>query len=201
MFRRTFSFATVAAAAFLTAACNADSASGPGQPDLSTAEARIASAPAPEPSVAKYEVDFLKGMIDHHAMAVAMGEMCLEKDLIHTELEQTCASIVQVQSAEIVEMQGWLQSWYGIEYEPEMKPGSMKQMEKLASLDGAEFEIAFMEMMIKHHSKAVKEGQHCIDRAYHEELIEACEDIVTSQTAEIELMESWLCQWYGLCNG
>jgi uncharacterized protein (DUF305 family) len=189
-----------AAAALVTVACNTDSTVGPRETELSTAAARIESAPAPEASIARYEVDFLKNMIDHHAMAVEMGEMCLDKNLLHAELAELCASIVQVQSEEISKMQNWLQSWYGIQYEPEMKQGSMKQMERLNSLDGAEFEIAFMEMMIKHHSKAIKEGQRCIDRAYHEALIDACEDIVASQKAEIETMESWLCQWYGMCS-
>ena len=32
-------------------------------------------------------------------------------------------------------------------------------------------------MMIKHHEKAIKEGRHCLDQAYHAELREMCEDI------------------------
>ena len=192
--------AAVAAVALITFGCSTDSATGPQEEAFSTASARIANAPAPATPAARYEVDFLKDMIDHHAMAVEMGEMCLDKNLLHAELAELCASIVQVQSEEISKMQNWLQSWCGIQYEPEMKQGSMRQMEKLDSLDGAEFEIAFMEMMIKHHSKAIKEGRQCIDRAYHEPVIDACEDIVASQTAEIETMESWLCQWYGMCS-
>jgi hypothetical protein len=89
---------------------------------------------------------------------------CSSRTLYPTELEQTCAWIVQVQSAEIVEVPDWLQSWCGIEGEPGMKQDSMKQTERLAALDGAEFETAFMEVMIKYHLKADKEGQHCIDR-------------------------------------
>lgn len=89
-------------------------------------------------------------------------------------------------------MQVWLDGWYGLEYEPEMKPGDMNQMEKLAVLNGAEFEIEFMEMMIKHHSKAIKEGEQCLKRAYHPDLLELCGDIIEAQTAEIDLMESWL---------
>ena len=69
-------------------------------------------------------------------------------------------------------------------------------MERLASLGGAEFEIAFMEMMTKHHEEAIKEGRHCLDRAYHTELRELCENIIRTQSP----MQTWLCQWYGECR-
>ena len=35
---------------------------------------------------------------------------------------------------------------------------------------------------------------------HHEELRELCENIIATQTAEIELMQSWLCHWYGICE-
>jgi uncharacterized protein (DUF305 family) len=52
-------------------------------------------------------------------------------------------------------------------------------------MSGAEFEIAFMESMIRHHWKAVIRGASCINRAYHAELIQLCGQIVETQTAEI----------------
>jgi uncharacterized protein (DUF305 family) len=156
-----------------------------------------AEEPAPEPSAAGYEVRFLEGMIDHHAMAVMMGEMCLDM-ATHEELRAVCASIVSGQSHEITVMQGWLQDWYGISYAPEMKHTG--QMKKLAGLEDAEFEIAFMEMMIRHHEAAVREGARCVERAYHDELLELCHQIIEVQTAEIAQMESWLCDWYGECR-
>jgi uncharacterized protein (DUF305 family) len=73
-------------------------------------------------------------------------------------------------------------------------------MERIASLNGAEFEIAFMEMMIRHHEKAIKEGRHCVDRAYHSALRALCENIIATQSAESAEMQTWLCQWYGECR-
>jgi uncharacterized protein (DUF305 family) len=182
-------------------ACSSDQALGPAEAgiDAAASQTRIASEPAPDRSTARYEIDFMQDMIDHHAMAIMMAEMCVEK-AVHEELRQLCEDIIAAQSAEIQQMQGWLQEWYGISYAPEMTPGAMKQMEKLAALSGAQFEIAFMEMMIKHHAKAVKAGERCVERVYHEELRELCENIIATQTAEIELMESWLCEWYGICK-
>lgn len=158
-----------------------------------------ASAPAPSPAAAHYEIDFMTDMIDHHHMAIMMSEMCLEK-AVHEELRALCEQIIAAQQAEIALMQGWLQGWYGISYAPQMKPGDERMMEKLAALSPEEFEIAFMEMMIKHHAKAVKEGEHCLERAYHEELRQLCENIIATQTEEIALMQAWLCAWYGICR-
>jgi uncharacterized protein (DUF305 family) len=158
-----------------------------------------AAGPAPDNATARYEVRFLEGMIDHHAMAVHMGEMCLQKS-IHPELKTLCQNIVSSQAQQIQQMQSWLQSWYGISFQPQMTTGEMQQMQRLASMSGAEFEIEFMERMIRHHWKAVVEGSQCIDRAHHQELVNLCENIVLTQTAEIQQMRTWLCQWYGVCN-
>ena len=57
-----------------------------------------------------------------------------------------------------------------------------------------------MEMMIRHHRAAVREGERCQERASHEELIALCHNIVTTQSAEIEQMQTWLCQCYGRCR-
>lgn len=157
------------------------------------------SAPAPTRSAANFEIKFMTDMIDHHHMAVMMAEMCIG-EAIHPELRALCEEIRSTQLAEIAEMQGWLQDWYGVTYQPMMKPGDQKMMERLAALSGAEFEIAFMEMMIKHHEKAIKEGRHCLDNAYHTELRELCENIISTQSVEIAQMETWLCRWYGECR-
>lgn len=155
--------------------------------------------PAPDKSTAKYEIAFMQDMIDHHAMAIMMSEMCLEK-AVHDELRTLCQEIISAQQQEITEMQSWLLEWYGISYSPQMKPGEMRMMEKMAQMSGAEFEIEFMEMMIKHHLKAIREASKCVDRVYHGQLRELCENIITSQAAEIEQMRTWLCQWYGICT-
>ena len=158
-----------------------------------------ADGPAPDKATAKYEIRFMQDMIDHHHMAVMMAEQCVAK-AVHEELRTLCQNIITTQQQENAEMQSWLRSWYGVSYEPQMKPGDMKMIERMSMMSGAEFEIEFMQMMIKHHLKAIKEASACVERAYHEELRELCENIITTQAAEIEQMRTWLCQWYGICK-
>jgi uncharacterized protein (DUF305 family) len=155
-----------------------------------------AGEPAPDPASADYEVRFITMMIDHHMMAVMMGEMCIER-AVHSELTTMCQDIVANQMAEIETMQAWLQDWYGISYQPQM---DHDRMTHLMSLYGADFEIMFMQTMVRHHSRAVREGTRCVERAYHSDLISMCTDIVQAQLEEIESLRTWLCQWYGICR-
>jgi uncharacterized protein (DUF305 family) len=159
-----------------------------------------ANAPAPAPEASKYEIRFMEGMIEHHMMAVHMGELCLTR-AVHSELQATCSQIITTQTQEIQQMQAWLAAWYGIApAHPMMNPGHEKQMQRLASLSGAEFEIEFMRQMIRHHRGAIVEASHCLNRAYHDELLTLCANIIEAQLAEIRMMQSWLCSWYGLCR-
>lgn len=158
-----------------------------------------ASEPAPNPGTAGFEIRFLSDMIDHHAMAVEMGELCLER-AVHEELTAMCSDIVASQQQEIETMQAWLASWYGVSHQPEMSAGDMKKMERLASLSSEEFEIEFMQMMSKHHAMAVKMASRCLDCAYHAELVDMCSEIVAAQSTEIQQMQTWLCDWYGICR-
>lgn len=158
-----------------------------------------AAGPAPTLNQAKFETKFMADMIDHHQMAIMMAEMCVDK-AVHEELRSLCEQIIATQSQEQQTMQTWLQEWYGITYSPEMSPGMMKMMERMAAMTPTEFEIHFMKEMIRHHWQAVIEAGQCIRRAYHNELIELCEDIVLAQTAEIQQMQAWLCEWYGICD-
>ena len=141
--------------------------------------------PAVDKATAELEIRFMQDMIDHHQMAAMMAEQCVAK-AVREKLRTLCQNIITTQTREMQEMQSWLCDWCGISYEPQMKPGDMKMIERLASLSGAEFEIEFMQMMIKCHLAAIREASKCEERAYHEELRELCENIITTQAAEIE---------------
>ena len=156
------------------------------------------AAPAP-PSARQFEIKFLKGMIDHHAMAVHMARACSTR-ADHPELKQLCEQIKTAQQEEIAQMQSWLHSWYWITHHPHMMPGDMSQMARMESMTGSTFEIAFLEMMIKHHSMAVRDAGQCARRASHPDLKRFCHDIHKAQEAEIAQMKGWLCQWYQKCR-
>ena len=57
---------------------------------------------------------FLRMMVPHHALAVEMAQDALE-NAEHEELKGLAQEIVDGQSREIVEMEGYLKRWYGEE--------------------------------------------------------------------------------------
>jgi uncharacterized protein (DUF305 family) len=164
---------------------------------IAIATPAYADEPAADQHAARFEADFLVDMIDHHAMAVIMAEMCVDK-AVHPELVATCESIVASQSAQIEQMQAWLEDWYGISHAPEP---TMAGMQRLERLEGEEFEVAFMREMIRHHWKAIREAERCLDEAEHGELLNLCEEIRSVQLAEIAQMQTWLEQWYAVPGG
>lgn len=159
-----------------------------------------ADAPAPDSAQAAFEIDFMKDMIDHHASAVVMAKICLKR-AVHEELRTMCQQMLADQRDEIEVMQEWLSDWYGIDYRPRISTEERQMMSHLLRHQGQEFEMHFMHMMIMHHSMAIEMSQMCPDMAYHPELISLCENIIVTQSAEIEQMEIWLCEWYDHCDG
>lgn len=159
-----------------------------------------AAMPAPDQKAAKFEVAFMTDMVAHHQMAVMMSEMCLTR-ADHAELRAMCEQIVATQSAEITMLTTWLGTWYGITPDaPQMTRKEQKDMAALETLQGAEFEIEFMKSMIRHHFGAIIDSAQCLRRAYHGELVTMCQGIITTQAAEIRQLQTWLCDWYGICN-
>ncbi len=67
----------------------------------------------------------------------------------------------------------------------------------LASLEGDRFEIAFMSGMIAHHEGAVEMAQWILDRTTLPGLTSSAKQIIAAQEPEIQLMQSWLNEWYG----
>ena len=150
--------------------------------------------------MADFEVDFMTDMIDHHAMAVMMAEVCVEK-AVHEDLASMCESIVATQSQEIMQMQSWLADWYGVSHEPQMTTGQMRSMAHLDRLEGEDYEIAFMRSMIRHHWSAIREAERCLANAEHPQLLSLCESIEATQLEEIATMQDWLEQWYDRGGG
>jgi uncharacterized protein (DUF305 family) len=75
---------------------------------------------------------------------------------------------------------------------------SMSQMTQgLEDLKGDGFDKAFIETMIDHHQGAIEMAKLIPSRSNRSELIKLGEDIISAQTKEISLMESWVTEWFG----
>jgi uncharacterized protein (DUF305 family) len=59
-----------------------------------------------------FDVAFLRAMIPHHQMAVAMAQVALQS-ATHDELTQLAQAMIDAQQAEIAQMEAWLTEWSG----------------------------------------------------------------------------------------
>jgi uncharacterized protein (DUF305 family) len=62
---------------------------------------------------------------------------------------------------------------------------------------GAPFDQQFVDMMVPHHQGAVEMGKIAQQRAEHAEVKRMAQDIVASQSGEIDQMKAWRKQWFG----
>lgn len=62
----------------------------------------------------------------------------------------------------------------------------------------ARFEVHFMQKMIDHHTMAIEMSEVCLERAIHDPLRSMCEKMIMDQMQEIEKMQTWLMNWYGV---
>jgi len=66
---------------------------------------------------------------------------------------------------------------------------------KLKDLKGDEFDKAFIEEMIKHHQGAIDMAKLVESNAKHDELKKLGSEILTAQSKEIDMMQTWQSDW------
>lgn len=151
----------------------------------------------------KADVEFMQGMIAHHAQAIVMSRMA-EKNGANPSVLKLSMKIDQSQIPEIQIMQKWLQrnnqfapdtsSWH------HMRMDGMLSDDELKALDaakGVEFDRLFLTGMIKHHAGALKmvDDLFASPRAGQEVDVNVfANDVVTAQTGEIGIMRRLLTQ-------
>ena len=144
------------------------------------------------------DVEFMQGMIAHHAQAVWMSRLAYGRTDVNTQVLKLAKMIDQSQIPEIVIMQNWLRR-YG-QFVPDtsswhhMQMAGMLSEEQATALNaakGADFDRKFLEYMIQHHSGAIKMVADLLaspGAGQEVDISVFAPDVVTVQTAEIGLM-------------
>ena len=139
---------------------------------------------------------FLQMMIPHHEQAVVMSDLALStsKDV---DVLKLAKQIRDAQAPEIIKMQGWL-SDAGLSEDPGHSMGngmggmlSDSDLSALKGSTGKAFDKLFLEGMIAHHEGAI-DMVMMIENSQDSDVKRLGQDIVKSQTAEIELMKELL---------
>ena len=147
------------------------------------------------------DVRFMQGMIAHHAQAIYMSRLAAARQS-NPRVLKFANKIDQSQQAEIRLMQDWLVA--NRQFAPDtgswrtMTMPGMLTTQQLAALDaarGAEFDRQFLNLMIQHHTGALKmvEDLLATSRAAQDVDVSVfANDVVTVQTAEIGTMQQML---------
>ncbi len=142
------------------------------------------------------EFEFLSLMIPHHEEAIDTAQRVLEYS-DRPEMKEFAQDIIDVQTAEIEQMEAWLDAWYpGQETNQTYSP----MMRDLSQLAGDDLDQAFLEDMIMHHMGAVMMSQRLVNHGLveHAEVQPFAQNIANTQRQEIWQMQAWLQDWYGI---
>jgi uncharacterized protein (DUF305 family) len=190
------------AAAGATGCGGAAAGGSPGQPSP-----QQVTAPAPYPAA----VEFMTGMIHHHAQAIYMADWAPTHGA-NQQIQTLAARIAISQKDEIALMQTWLRDngqpvpepdpmgmsmmMGGMEHKMLM-PGMLDeaQLRQLDQARGAEFDRLFLTFMIQHHQGAIE----MVDKVFNsyggtsdDAIYKFASDVFADQDAEIDRMQRML---------
>lgn len=183
----------------------------PGKPTRTLPSSTRAALPPRSPK----DVEFMQGMIAHHAQAVEMTAL-IESQTENKNIRLLGARISQSQSDEMSFMKRWLEargealappmpamsgmnmsSHHHTAGHHSMMPGMLtpKQMDALKKARGAEFDRLFLSGMIQHHNGALMMVEDLFKTAgagQDAELFNFATDVDSGQRAEINIMQKML---------
>lgn len=159
------------------------------------------------------DVAFATDMIQHHAQALSMVDLTLDRPL-DPEVQSLAEDIRAAQGPEIETMADWLTKWgeevpetmrdhvnsghdmddmEGMDGGDEM-PGMMTSddMSALEDASDAEFQTMWLDMMVEHHEGAIEMAKTEQADGKYKDAVDLAGDIVESQSAEVETMKGLL---------
>jgi uncharacterized protein (DUF305 family) len=194
---------TLSLSAGLTA-CGNDTSDGDSQTEVSTTKHNDA------------DVSFASDMIQHHAQALSMVDLTMDRDL-DPEVQTLAEDIRAAQAPEIETMADWLTKW-GEEVPETMRdhansghdmgdmsdtmdemdegdmPGMMtaEDMDALENASDAEFQDMWLEMMVEHHEGAIEMAEAEESEGRFKDAVDLAGQIIEAQKQEIDTMNGLL---------
>lgn len=169
----------------------------------------VTASPVSAQAPAAADVDFMRGMIHHHAQAVEMVALIATRTT-SAAVRSLGERIDVSQRDEMRSMQAWLREHHQDapdpvmhmemdmgEHDMPMMPGmlTMGQMAALAAAKGVEFDRLFLSGMIRHHEGAltmVKQLFATTGAAQNTAIFQFASDVDADQRAEIARMRALL---------
>jgi uncharacterized protein (DUF305 family) len=165
------------------------------------------TAPSYGPPPGAVDVGFLQDMTVHHTQAVQMA-VWERNNTTDPALRQLAFDIESTQNQQLGMMQGWLRLW---EQPTESAPGqymawmgmpsaampgmaSDADLARFRSASGPGMDVAFLQLMLRHHRGGLPMMQEEADRGSVPVVTQLARSMVASQTAEADTMTQLLAQ-------
>ena len=166
----------------------------------------------------EFDLLYIDMMLPHHASIVALSEAALPR-LEDDRLREIAQAIITAQEAEIEELRGYREAFYGspepgpmddhmmgmmMQAMPGM-PGTMAEMAvqmdplaQVAALCAApDPDRAFIETTIAHHEMAIAASAPALEQAIHPEIADFAQRVIAAQQAEIAALTVIRQELYG----
>lgn len=147
---------------------------------------------------------FIAQMIPHHDGAIEMAQIALARSK-RPEIISLANGIIEAQTRENSDMRLWYESWFG-SAPPEggvagghgmmHMDGMTGDLDDLKAVSAADFDREFIDQMIPHHEMAVMMASMLRGTTGRTEMLTLADNIITSQSREIDMMRSWRAAWY-----
>jgi uncharacterized protein (DUF305 family) len=172
------------------------------------------------PDAASVDVGFAQDMAAHHLQAVEMANVARQKTA-DPAVRQLAFDIESTQLEQVGRMKGWLSLWGQPEQSPDgqhmawmamsgehqhgASPGStqaatmpgmatQEELAKLRSLSGTDFDVYFLQLMLRHHQGGAPMAQFAAQHATQSAVRTLADNMLRAQTSEAELMKSMLAE-------
>lgn len=160
---------------------------------------------------------YIDMMIPHHQGIMALAEAALPR-LSDPRLQEIARSIVSAQSAEVEELRGYREQFYGDPNPMPMDASMMEAMDEMmsgmGSMDEMAFQMdaaaqvdaicgaedpdrAFIDLVIPHHEMAIMSSEPVAAGAAHDEIRALAEKVIADQKREIEELSAIRQELYG----
>lgn len=172
------------------------------------------------PGAGSVDVGFSQDMAEHHLQAVQMANLAREKTA-DPAVRQLAFDIETNQLEQVGRMKGWLTLWGQPEQAPggqhmawmamtgehqhgasasgtatALMPGmaSQDELAKLRSLSGTDFDVYFLQLMLRHHQGGAPMAEFAAQHASQSAVRTLADNMLRAQTAEADLIKSMLAE-------
>jgi uncharacterized protein (DUF305 family) len=142
------------------------------------------------------DVWFMQHMVPHLLQTAAIVDLARDR-ITRPELARLADNIDRQGQAHLQQLQGWLNERGLAPYDPQQQPGSGKEtdLERLARIRGARFDLEFLTVMTARHRAGSKLAATEVREGSVPEVRELAQQLLAEHQDQIGKMQAWRRAW------